>query len=424
MADKKYQYTIDQIGISLIYKARFFTALLSKMAKIALPKHQMPTAAVGFNQYGKPIFMYNEQFVLSQKLEVAQSIMIHELGHLILRHISRLSFSKDKGDAKDNHLKNIAADMVVNQFITHFWKEPEPILPEIYNFPRDKTAEWYYEELKKLPKNENGDPQRQDGKKSSLQTIDDHSKWELVFDMDDDSQGKEGSFKDASSEGLDIDKEFEVQKMLEDAVNQLKSTDNYGEIPAMIRRELENLKVKKRHDWKQELRIFVNSVLTSRKRLSQKRVNRRLMGKVDYYLPGKKKSRKPSLILARDTSGSVFNDKIQGEFLNEMINISKNCEVLVIDCDTEIHQSYRVRNQNDFKVYTGGGGTSFEPVFEEAKKRNVDGIIYLTDTDGSFPNIKDIGKLAYKTIWVTVDENRSNLRLPFGKHVNIKSEES
>ena len=116
----------------------------------------------------------------------------------------------------------------------------------------------------------------------------------------------------------------------------------------------------------------------------------------------------------------MYNDAVQKELLNEMIQISRSATVLVCDCDTRVHQTYTVKSEKDFKSYKGGGGTSFEPAFEEARKLGVDGIVYLTDTDGSFPDKKDIGKYAAHTIWVTFDDSRDiQNRIPFGKHVNI-----
>lgn len=244
------------------------------------------------------------------------------------------------------------------------------------------------------------------GQDHGMGSMDDHSLWEKVIDQ---STGKITSVKD-----LGFDPEYETVSVIQKAIKECK---DFGSLPSFVRREIEALqKPINRHNWKHELRIFVNSVLAMAKRMSQKRQNKRGMG-LPYVLSGKKKDRKPSILLARDTSGSVFDDATQNEFLNEMINISKFCAVIVADCDTVVHQEYRVKNVKDFKEYKGGGGTAFEPIFELALKMNVDGIIYLTDTYGSFPDEKDIGKLAKKTIWVTIGQEK--VSVPFGRHVNI-----
>ena len=212
---------------------------------------------------------------------------------------------------------------------------------------------------------------------------------------------------------LDFDPEYETQSLVMKAIRECK---DYGHLPAFVQKELEALKNVNRYNWKHELKVFVNSVLCVSKRLSQKRVNRRFT-RMNYVLPGKKKARRPRLLVARDTSGSVFDDKTQEEFLNEILQIGKHSDIFLTDCDTIIHQTMKIKNRKDIKPYKGGGGTSFVPVFIEAKKLNVDGILYLTDTYGEFPNKDVAGKYYAKTIWTTVGQDK--VEIPFGKHVNI-----
>jgi predicted metal-dependent peptidase len=341
-------------------------------------------------------------------------------------------------DPKDKHLnkmQNLACDMAINQYLPNL---PEgAVYPETFGLQKEMFAEWYFAKLKEQQQQqqqqqskggkggqtgtpsddgeqgEKGDEQGQDDGMGGHDTLDDHEMWGKAID-------EKGNIKDASEcEACDV--EHELDKIVRQAVKECEGDKSIGELPAGVRREIEALaNPKKKHDWKKELKVFVNTVLTLSKRLSQKRANRRFLETVDYILPGKKKDRRPKILLARDTSGSVCNDEIQTQFLNEMINISKFCDVLVCDCDAKVHQTYTVKKVTDFKKYIGGGGTSFEPVFAEAKKLTVDGIIYLTDTEGSFPKKEEIGKFAQKTIWVTIDQD--NVSVPFGKHVNIKDE--
>jgi predicted metal-dependent peptidase len=198
----------------------------------------------------------------------------------------------------------------------------------------------------------------------------------------------------------------------------LKEIQDYGNLPAHLKNEIDALrKVEKKVNWKRQLRIFVNTILTVATRLSQKKVNRRFSAIKDYVLPGFKKTRKPSLLIARDTSGSVFDEKTQEEFQNEIASIAKVADVFVVDCDTQIHQAYKIKNKKDFRDYKGGGGTSFVPVFDYAKQHNFDGIIYLTDTYGTFPEY-NVKKFKTKTIWVTFRQRI--VQIPFGKHLNIE----
>ncbi len=475
MTAKKYEYTLEEICMSVLGVNRFYATILSKIVKVESP--HVPTAAVGFNKLGKICLFYNKDFVLSLPLEKAQGVIVHEVLHVFFRHLTR--FKIDKTNKHLAKIYNLGMDIAINQYIPHL---PEGVVyPETFQLPKDKNADFYIEELKKkaneCPKcgsqmnqdsqggegqdqqegqdsqdqqdNQGGqdsqqgqggkDPQdkkgkgKGKGKKQDKQdpqdgegqgrtcpkcghheedkvggekgeTLDSHDLWDKVIE-------DSGEVKDASE--YDIDPEYEVTTTV---MKSIKECREYGTLPAFVEKEIEALKTIKRHNWKKDLKVFVNTVLTSKKRLSQKRVNRRLHD-ADYILPGKKKSRNPKLLLVRDTSGSMYDDKIQEELLNEMIQISKSASVLVCDCDTKVHQTYEVRNVKDFKSYKGGGGTSFEPAFEEARKQKVDGIVYLTDTYGSFPDKKNIGKFASHTIWVTF--NQDKVELPFGKHVNI-----
>ena len=426
--EKVYDFTIEEVCMSILAVNRFYATILSKMVKIETP--QIPTAGVGFNKFGKLCMYYNKDFVLSLELKPSQGLIVHEVLHVFFRHLTRFILKDISPTLRDTY--NIGMDMAINQYIPHL---PEGgAYPKDYNLPEDKNADFYIEELKKR-KQENqcqkcGSPmpqkqqdqddensqedqqQDQNGQtcpscghdNSEGKTLDSHELWDKVID-------ENGQVKDAKE--FDIDPEYEVTTAV---MKSIKECRDYGSLPAFVEREIENLKSVKRFNWKKQLKIFVNTVLTAKKRLSQKRVNRRFT-EMEYILPGKKKSRNPKLLLVRDTSGSMYDDAIQTELLNEMIQISKSASVLVCDCDTRVHQTYEVRSDKDFKAYKGGGGTSFEPAFEVAKKLNVDGIVYLTDTYGSFPNKKDIGKFASKTIWVTFSQEK--VSIPFGKHVNI-----
>jgi predicted metal-dependent peptidase len=381
----------------------------------------VPTAGVCFSPEGKIIMVYNPDFINSLTLKEAQAVFIHEALHILYRHLSRFPFTKD---AQINLINNLGTDMAINQYVENL---PEgAVFPESFDLKRDENANYYIEELmKKKQKQQSGggngqggDGSKGDGKGNGKggkvkirvggngQGQGGHEGWVSVINPD-------GTIE--SIDGKDIPIDYEVDTLVRKIADDLRKQ---GKLPGHLEKLVKDLQeVKKRHDWKSTLRIFVNSMLSLSKKLSHKRVNRRFMDK-EYILPGKKKDRKPSILLARDTSGSLWDDKVQEEFLNEMINISKFCSVIVVDCDTQIHQEYKVKTKKDFRNYKGGGGTSFVPVFEKAKELNVDGIIYLTDLCGDFPKVETIHKYRTKTIWVTVDMDPSP-SVPFGKVLNV-----
>lgn len=453
----KYKYNITELCMTFLEGRRFYATILSKLVKI--PTDKIETAGVGFNSNGKLSLMYNECYLLGLPLAKAQAVLEHEVLHIFFRHLVR--HAKD-GDAWLDNIKNLGLDCSINQYlqnmpekedIIQFFLRLDPnrynradlektildgaVYPKTYGLENEKNADYYIEELKKkFPRKEQcptcGQPQQgknqqdkqgqgQDkdkqeqgqekcptcGQPANKSGVGSHDFWGKMIDDN-------GELSDIKNQ--DIDPEYEVQAVVMKAIKECK---DFGNLPAFVKKEIELLKKIKRYNWKHELKVFVNSVLTVSKRLSQKRVNRRFAD-MEYILAGKKKARKPKLLLVRDTSGSMYDDKIQQELTNEMLHIAKFCTVFVADCDTEVHQVYKIQKQKDFKEYQGGGGTSFKPAFKKAKELKVDGLVYLTDTYGDFPDKKEIGKYATKTIWVTFDNEK--VELPFGKHVNITTE--
>jgi predicted metal-dependent peptidase len=397
---------------------------------------------------------------------------------------SGASLSEVVKDAQENRILNLGTDCAINQYIpelpTHKADEPivmaghakagEPmgVYPETFDLPREHNADFYIDEIRKKMQEQQqqnqcqtcqgtGKVEKQDqsqqgqggqdgddgndeqqaqgggggedthedcpdcngtGQQQGKGMLDDHSMWGQVVEVDGDGNGEL-----SPTEAHDIDPEFECQNVVMKAIEECK---DFGKLPAHIQREIERLTAKPRHNWKQTLRVFVNSVLTVKKKLSQKRVNKRFMD-YEYLLPGKKKSRKPKLAYVRDTSGSMFDDEVQAEIANELANIAKRADVFVLDADTKVQKQddgkyhYKFKKPSDLRPYKGGGGTCFIDAFDKVKSLGVDGVIYATDTYGSFPSEKDIGKFAKSTIWLTFGQDE--VSIPFGRHVNINPED-
>lgn len=108
-----------------------------------------------------------------------------------------------------------------------------------------------------------------------------------------------------------------------------------------------------------------------------------------------------TFVLAVDTSGSCTEREVQ--FLREIINIFDELKnvaevehICYLECDEEIQCEKNYYELDSFvnwgscHVFSGGGGTSFLPVFEKAdelkaKGEKIDALFYLTDAQGEFP---------------------------------------
>lgn len=397
---------MEDAVISLIAINRFYATVLSKCVKEKT--ELVPTAAVAFNRHGKLLLMYNEKWLLSKPLKEIQAVLIHEVLHIFFRHLIR--FKDEFSSKKTATMINWACDIAINQFIDNKWKDPAPLMPDTFGFPPNLAADEYYELLKEKMKKEEGE-----GKGEGNETMDDHSMWGKIVVQEIDKDGNVKSEKVIDIKDLpDLDPEQELTQAVKKAIDECK---DYGDVPDFIKKEIDRLKEgKPRHNWKRELKVFVNSVLTTHRKMTIKRLNRRFYP-LGFYLPGKKKTKKPRVLLARDTSGSCYCEVLQQEFLNEMVEISKHVDMTVIDFDTKIKQEYKVKRVQDFKGIIGNGGTNFSEIFERAKKSAFDAIVIMTDTYGPAPKKDEVGKFARHTVWVTFE---SQVEIPFGKLVYVK----
>lgn len=122
-----------------------------------------------------------------------------------------------------------------------------------------------------------------------------------------------------------------------------------------------------------------------------------------------------------DTSGSIAQKELQ-RFMAEMVGVVQDVRpkrLMVAWCDATVHRVDEVSSYEDLmdlrcKGAPGRGGTAFEPVFDEIKKRGVrpDALIYLTDGLGSFPATAP----DYPMLWASICKSSN---YPFGDVVNI-----
>ena len=135
--------------IQMLFKEPFFNHLLSGIVRTITEK--IPTMAVGFS--GNQVqLLVNERFFIKELRSKTNRVAVvkHEALHLLFKHVFRMDLEK-----YDRSLFNIAADLVVNQFIGS-WDLPDNAVT-LDKFPAlslepDQTVEWYYDRLYKLRK--------------------------------------------------------------------------------------------------------------------------------------------------------------------------------------------------------------------------------------------------------------------------------
>ena len=410
----------------MLLKEPFYAHFLSGIIREVTDK--VPTAAVGFKS-GKIALYVNENFFLKElkwsenpRKNERVAVIKHETLHIIFKHLFRMK-TKDY----DNKLFNIAADLVVNQLISP-WKLPDSAVtlktfPEL-KLPPDKSVEWYYENLKKTASKDKE-------YKKSLQEI---------FDKMDASGGG-GLRGDSGGGGLGCDGlggeegsryhsdhrmwgenesfsmevvETEVDRMIIQARDRTPIKD-HGTIPLGIQSLIKNI-VEKRNpqiNWKRALKIFSSTSRKTRVYHTLKRVSKRFGTR-----PGIKIKRFQKLAVAIDTSGSINIDDFN-DFFGEIHSMWRfGAEIDVLECDAEVQKKYSYRGRIPEFIH-GGGGTSFDPVFEHIKSNRFeryDGCIYLTDGYAPEPTIKP----PCKVFWCITKDGEIGPHLKFGRVVKMK----
>ena len=132
--------------IQLLLKEPFYAHFLSGIVRNITD--EIPTAAVGVKN-GRMNLFINEDFFLNELKTSSSRVAVikHEALHILLKHCFRLKYNN-----YNPQLFNIAADIVVNQFIGD-WDLPNNAVT-LSSFPglgleANKSVEWYYEKLEK-----------------------------------------------------------------------------------------------------------------------------------------------------------------------------------------------------------------------------------------------------------------------------------
>ena len=369
---------VETAVVTLLRKEPFHAHLLTSIKRVY--SNEVPTAAVSATGAGVTLWV-NPRF-FSKELNAGQRVAVlkHEMLHLLFKHPWR-----ETSNMPDAELRNISADLVVNQFIAP-WKLPEGCI-ELSMFPDllpDQTMEWDYSKLRDLKRSANsgsgksgsgnsglGDSDSGDSaaaealanavKKSHEQGCD--SKWHEKGEATENGTGS-GEAAEAVIRGL-----FAKAKAK-------TSAKDWGNLPAGLIRAVEEICAPPKVPWKRLLRLFAGRGSRTILKTSRLRESTRYPGE-----PGIRIKRLQKVVVAVDTSGSI-TEELLSEFMAEINGIARaGADITLITCDCEITSvtSYR---RSERPTFQGGGGTNFDPVMRwlrENRHERFGGCIYLTD---------------------------------------------
>jgi predicted metal-dependent peptidase len=392
------QEELSRCVIQLLLHEPFFGHLLGGVPRRA--DGSTPTACVSL-EGGRCVLTVNPVFFLKTLRKGVERVAVvkHEALHLLFRHLLRLDLHRH-----DRLVFNLAADLVVNQFITSPFRLPEGAIvlgtfPDLGLEP-DKTVEWYYDKLKCL--RDEGSRTTSPKSKEAFDRIAGTSVWHS-------DHGRWGH-GDAASQAV---ADTELDRLVVQARDRA-GPRGYGPLPNALK-ELIAAALERRApkvDWRRALRIFSASARRTRIAGTYQRMSRRYG-----TLPGIKVQRFQRMAVVLDTSGSISDDDLS-EFFAEVHALWRNgAEVTVLEADAAVQHVWRYAGRLPGKV-GGRGGTSFDPAFQwlqDARRQGVwDGCIYLTDGVAPTPTVRPPCKL----LWVLTRDGKGE-NLPWGRVVKL-----
>ena len=389
----------------LLMRWPFIGSVMMRMELIPVRDDRLETACTD----GNTIFA-DTRFLKSLSRDERLFVLAHEVWHSVLLHFCR------KQD-RDRVLFNVAADLEIH-FVLEEEKMKAPwVLPHEKSWAGLSAEEIYERVLQKTQKSDPGE------------SFDKH-----LYDGDQipapEEVGKEtGTEAEAEApQEFVIDEEFapvldpgraeKIRGRVISAAQQLERTQ--GTLPGVVKRLLEQI-AKPSLPWNEMLKQFVTSCYGGKRRWlppSRKHIWEGL------YLPSMREGQLKAVV-ALDTSGSTTND--MALFFGELLSLMRSFgrfELTVIQCDAAIGKvehfsdSALPPSNGKFEV-TGGGGTSFVPVFDYVAKEmqeKTDLLIYFTDGFGTAPPKAP----PYPVMWVLTKGGKKPAE--WGRTANFKND--
>ena len=346
----------------LLMTEPFFGYLLLKLKFIE--DESVKTMAVdGVN------FWYAPSFIRENTFDHVLGVIVHELLHCVLMHISR-------GALHNPQLSNIAADYVVNWYIIN---KTNFTLPECALYD-DRFSDMSYDAVYQILYDENKGKADQDQVNQSEQM---------------------GTFEPRKNEDVSDDtggltlEDYWVSNIHEAA----KIIQTIGLSNSPLVEELLLSTVPPQLPWTRILKRFIKKTVKSNS--TWNRPNRRFAHR-GMFLPSKGSKNLDVFIFIWDTSCSVTNVQFQHGLaeVNQVAKTMSPSKIIIIQCDDKVAK-VETFLPKDYPIKTtivGRRCTAFKPAFDYIEENNLkpNCVVYFTDLQGS----TDFKPPPYPVLWV------------------------
>jgi predicted metal-dependent peptidase len=352
---------------------------------------------------------YSKEFVEKLSDEELQSVIIHEILHLVLLHLTRQG-------TRDRNLFNVATDLCINYMVrANGFKLPEGCLMadtdgvweqkeqniKIEGIDKKPAEEIYEELLKQIPPEQRG--QMGNGQGGGNGRFDDH-----IY-----------------GEGLSEKEKRDVEKGWSDKTHEAMTMAKMrGNLPVGMERLVGELH-KEKINWRALLNNYITQQIPYNACWSKPHKRSVSVGS---YVPHQLKER-VEIAVCIDLSGSIGKEEYT-DFLSEIIGIARayqeRVSIKFYSHDTDGYYGGLVENGNIEKIKNiklkGSGGTSHLAVMDMMNKdRDVKAVVFFTDGYSDLNEI-DFNKYNYDKVFVIQNGDDSQLKGKNCKVIKMESE--
>lgn len=373
-------------------KFGFYAAFLSEIS--IEHTERVPTAAMSYDKKTNEFkTLINPVFFDELTPDERVGVLYHEVLHFTHGHLLRMDLMESSPETmppeekikwmQDRDLKNIAADIAINQFIPVLPKGS--MYPELFKddkgnpFPKYKTYEVYYELLQ-----QHGDNEHNKKMKTQYTLVDEHM-WESL--SEDEKARMLGKAKEVVNRTLE-----KTSREHTEGSSAMKGLIEY------IEAEVNKL------NYKQLLKLAIKQTVSKTEREhTWTRPNRRY----GVYAPGSRCGKTPLLNVYVDTSGSISHTEINRflKVIKGFLNVGASTANIILWHDTVYHEG-KIKKSTDINdLPVEGGGTQIKGVIEHINKNKPQLSVILTD--GFFEKANRIQD-GNPVIWVISDESGKN----------------
>lgn len=377
---------------------------------------------------GKGFVEYNPTLLETEKVseEQLEELMRTEMIRLFLKH----PYQRQPENVLPEAL-TLGSDMVLAQ---HYrLQRTGMITPDAFQLTKNQCFEWYVNRLDGLLR-QPFQANTQDSGKNEDETGGSDSDQKLGNSLSDDGMnGKgegngDGAAQGSGGGGMKLEREgqssqssgtlsdrqrraladqsglWEEDELRQQEINEIiRDTTQWGTIPGdMVEQILASLVVKM--DYRKVLSAFHTSILTSRRKLTRMKPNRRS----GFAQMGSRYDLASKLLVAVDVSGSISTKTLTAFYSAIARFFQYGVETIdVVQFDTVLREVTTFGKRPRMVEVKGRGGTSFQPIFDHLKTHpDYDGCIIFTDGYADEPHVDFL--LKSKVLWVCRSEKEYN----------------